>query len=228
MDGLKQVIAEWVLRNGKVPGFADRVKASLPLWNKVGPKGMIVYRAQGGNVTQAVPGSSPNTIILGARPVLATSKTPGAITRYAGESCCIFEIYLAPGTRYIDVNAMVTFRDKDGNMALGIKNAVLEEVRKECPEFGTFPTKDTTLPEMRKAILDRCNGRGKFIGTLDAEYIPAENEIMVYADGVLSDPAPIPKILNKDAYWYEFRPNVRGGGKTIRRRRKTRRGTSRK
>jgi hypothetical protein len=176
-DQLKRVIAEWVLTNGNLPGFDDRVKQSLPLWKTV-KKEMVVYRAQGGAVTLRPDGApDPSVLEAGYRSVLATSKQPYSIVRYAGESCCLFKITLKPGVRYLDVAEEVTFLTSDNAPALAIKNAVLKDIQSECPLRGAWPTSATPLSVMREVFLHRCLGREKKTTT---EYIPAEQEIMVY------------------------------------------------
>ncbi len=218
-DNLKQVIAEWVLTNGKLPGFLERMKPTLPLWSVVGEGGMTVYRAQGGFIEGDVGGPPPNTIQTGIRPVIATSKSPNAISRYAGADCCIYEIKLQPGTRYIDVNPTVTFSNSGGETALAIKNIVLSNIQKMCPAVGSFPTNKTFPRTMREMILARCMGRTKFQGTKRAEYIPAEQEIMVDGTvGGFSSQTPIDPIGGKQAFRVTYGP-PKGGrrGRTFRR-----------
>jgi hypothetical protein len=222
-DDLKQVIAEWVLTNGKLPGFEERMTTTLPLWSVVGPDGMTVYRAQGGFVLPHSSSMQPNVITDGVRPVIATSKTIGAINRYAGSECCIFEIKLQPGTRYLDVNQTVTFLDADrGKPALGIKNAVLSRITEMCPASGSFPSTNTPLFKLREIILDRCNGRVKGLGTESVEYIPSEQEIMVDGiQGTFSKATPIEPKNGKQTFQVTYGPRKGGRGRTFRRKAKT-------
>lgn len=220
MDLLKQVVAEWVLTNGKLPGFADRVQETLPLWSVL-EKPMVVYRAQGGSVTLPSGTSGPETLSIGVRPVIATSKNSHSILRYAGETCCIFEITLLPGTRYIDVSRTIKF-DADDGPALAVKNEVLERVLEMCtpPGSGTWPTSSTSLSAVRLAILTRCAGR-----TIKKteERIPPEMEIMVYGlEGSISAPLPIDRgIEGKKAFAVTYTPPPPAGrGRTFRRKAK--------
>lgn len=218
-DGVKRVIAEWVLTNGSLAGFADRVRETLPRWQTVGAEGMTVYRTQGGFIAAPAGAPPPSSLVLGVRPVLATSRDPRAIVRYADQDkqCCIFKINLAPGTRILDVNNAVTFLDAEGMPALAIKNTVLDAVRSECPAAGAFPGKTTPLPVLRKAILDRCMGRMKIT---THEYIPAEREIMVDGmHGELTEPVPIEPIAGLTAFEVTYKPRPIGGrrGRTFRR-----------
>lgn len=217
-DSVKLVVAEWVLTNGKLPGFSDRVRQTLPLWNTVGAEGMTVYRAQGGFVA-GPPGSPlPSSLVFGVRPVLATSKDPSVIARYADQikKCCMFKINLAPGTRYIDVNSAITLLNEGGPPTLAITDTILDAIRSECPTVGTFPRRTTPLPVMRKAILDRCVGRMK---VTTQEYIPSEQEVMV--DGMyggLTAPAPVQPIMGFRAFEVAYTPRSIGGsrGRTFR------------
>ena len=223
-DSVKRVVAEWVLINGKLPGFDDRVKASLPGWNTVGPEGMIVYRGQGG-VVRGPPGSPPPSMLVeGLRPVLATSRVPWTIKRYAGKDCCMFMIRLLPGTRYINVSATISFLTKENQPALAVKNEVLEAIQSTCapPKPGWFLSNETPLPTMRKIILERCVGRVKEIAPGEVEYIPPEEEVMVYAvGGSLSPPKPIANIEGKMSFEVTFTPPKAGGRRRTRRARGT-------
>lgn len=215
---MKRVIAEWVLTNGKLPGFTERVVSSLPEWNTVGPSGMIVYRAQGNSfVSKPVGSPAPNVLQSGLRPVIATSKDPSFIRRYAGEDCCIFKVNLAPGTRYIDVNSAVTFLTDTGDRALAIKNTILDELRTLCPTEGRWPTVNTPLANMRSAILDRCLGRTKYKGYPGEETIPPEHEVMVYGmNGTFSNPVDIGIINGIQMYEVRYTPTKGGRGRTFR------------
>lgn len=219
-DSIKQVIAEWVLTNGRLPMFDNRVKDTLKYWSIVGSSGMIVYRAQGGFVRSPRNAPPPTELVAGIRPVLATSKSPTSIARYAGDSCCIFKIHLPPGTRYLDVNDFVTFINNEGERALAIKNTVLEKIHTLCPLGRTsWPHASTSLSEMRQAILDRCFGRVKHdIYGKNIETILPENEIMVYAqEGTFSEPKPIVDIEGKKAFEVNYIPWKGGRGRTFRR-----------
>ena len=224
MEQKKYVVTEWVLTNGKLPAFIDRVRRSFPYWDVVGPSGMTVYRAHGSSIANhsntTLP--PPHSIVAGIRPVIATSKTLESVMRYAGAGCCIFKITLAPGTRYIDVNRLLTFYNQQGERALAVKNVILDNIREMCPSQGTWPTDKTSLYAMRQAILDRCLGRVKYKGEPREEIVPPENEIMVYGlNGVFSEPVQIEPIEGKTAYTTTFSPTAGGSrGRTFRRKAK--------
>ena len=142
---LKRVVVEWVLTNGKLPGFEDRVKQSYPEWNIV-EKPMLVYRAQGGSITYKPKGApGPGFLVKGIRPILATSKVAPSTLRYANSECCIFAITLEPGTRYVDVNDLVR---------KGIDESLMNEIREMCPTEGTWPTRDADVVGMLDAVID--------------------------------------------------------------------------
>jgi hypothetical protein len=229
-DSVKRVVAEWVLSNGKLPGFDDRLKASIPGWNIVGPEGMTVYRGQGGVVRAPRDAPPPSLLAEGLRPVLATSQVPWTITRYAGKDCCMFRIQLLPGTRYINVNATISFLAATNEPALAVKNEVLEAIRSTCapPTPGWFLSNETSLSTMRWIILERCVGRVKQIAPGEVEYIPPEDEVMVYAvGGTFSPPKPIENLEGKMSFDVTFTPPNSGGRRRTRRRKGRRRRTRR-
>jgi hypothetical protein len=227
-DSVKQVISEWVLTNGKLPGFEERAKASLPRWKVVGPGGMFVFRGQGGFIKGPAGSPPPSILASGVRPILATSLNPSSIVRYADKDCCMFKIKLLPGTRYLNVSGTISFTTADHTPALAVKNDVLEVIRSECPgpEMGRFPSDNTPLWRMRKAILERCVGRYKIVEPGKVEYIPPEEEVMVYAvGGSFSVPVKIEEgIEGKLAYTVNYNPAPPEGGRnrTVKRKRSRR------
>jgi hypothetical protein len=208
---LKRVVVEWVLTNGKLPGFEERVKQSYPEWNIV-EKSMIVYRAQGGDITYKPKGTAgPGYLVSGIRPVIATSKVAPSTLRYANERCCIFVIELLPGTRYVDVNAIL--RD-------GIDESLMNEIREICPVEGTWPTRDADTHKMIERVRQRCDGRTVYKGTDYEEYILPEHEIMVYGlEGGFSPSIPTgKKILGRALFKTSYGPSVQNArGRTFRR-----------
>lgn len=220
-----QVIAEWVLLNGRLPGFEERLRASLPAWDTVEKgKTMKVWRAQGGTVTAAAEGTDPAKLQPGVRPVLATSTNPGSIRRYAGEKCCLFEITLNEGTRYIDVSKRITSAKESSTGPLS--NESLGAIRTLCGEMEprpSWPHPTTGLQYIRNALLQRCEGRITYKSNREVkEVIPPENEVMVYAvGGTFSPPAGDARFFDGRAvYSVTFTPSTKGGrrrGRTFRR-----------
>ena len=201
---------EWVLTNGKLPGFEERVRQSYPEW-KVVEKPMVVYRAQGGDITykpNGIPG--PGFLVSGIRPVIATSKVAPSTLRYANERCCIFAITLQPGTRYVDVNDIL--RD-------GIDEVLMNEIREICPIEGTWPTRDADTRKMIERVKQRCDGRTIYKGTDYEEYILPEHEVMVYGlEGQFSPSIPTgKKILGRMLLKTSYGPPVQNArGRTFR------------
>ena len=206
---LKRVVVEWVLTNGKLPGFEQRVRDSYPEWSVVDAP-ITVYRAQGGNITykpNGIPG--PGFLVNGVRPVIATSKTAPSTLRYAGERCCIFVIKLEEGTRYLDVNQIL----EDG-----IDESLMNEIREICPIEGAWPTRDVSPTKMIDAVKKRCEGRTIYQGTDREEYILPEHEVMVYGlEGKFSPSIPTGrKILGRSLFKTNYGPTVQGRGRTFR------------
>ena len=210
MDPLvKRVVVEWVLTNGKLPGFASRVRESHTHW-KVADTPMVVYRAQGGDITYKPRGApSPDVLVKGIRPVLATSKVAPSTLRYANERCCVFAITLQPGTRYLDVDTVIRG---------GIDEASMMDIRSICPSEGTWPNSDTPIDKMIDAVKKRCEGRTIYSGTDYEEIILPEHELMVYAlDGDFSPTIPTgKKIAGRELFKVSYGPAVRGRGRTFR------------
>lgn len=170
-----QVVVEWILTNGKLDGFDERVVRSFPAWDVLKAP-MTVYRAQGSRVTTQAEGSDPTVLMPGVRPVLATSKTKESASRYAGPTCCLFEIELPAGTRVIDVTSHLTAHDP-------LSEEVLGNFRSLCqPGTVKWPNPKTGYEYIRKAIDDRCKGREITKGERKGTVLP-EDEIMVYAVG---------------------------------------------
>jgi hypothetical protein len=206
---MKRVVLEWVLTNGKLPGFQQRVKDSYPEW-KVVENEMIVYRAQGGNITYKPIGTSgPGFLANTIRPVIATSKTAPSTLRYANERCCIFVINLRPGTRYIDVNEVLRG---------GIDETLMDEIRELCPVKGPWPTRNESTSKMIDAVKKRCDGRVVYKGTDYEEYILPENEVMVYGlEGEFSPSIPTGrKILGRMLLKTSYGSSIKGRGRTFR------------
>lgn len=109
----KQVVLEWVVTNGSLPGFQERVEASKPFWKVVGPEGMNVYRGQGHSKPGIPSRGDSTTLTNGSRPIIATSKSMDVAKRYMGVDCCIFEIQVSSGIRYVDAKELFTFDSYD-------------------------------------------------------------------------------------------------------------------
>lgn len=209
---LQHIVVEWVLTNGKLPGFKERVKESLKDWKTIEVP-MVVYRSQGGDITKK-PDEAPNPDVLvdGIRPVIATSRVAPSTLRYAGKDCCIFAITLQAGTRYIDIDEVLS-----GD----IDESVMENVREFCPAKGAWPTHDADIKTMITRTKQRCEGRTLYKGTNYEEVILPEHEIMVYGlGGNFSSTTPTgKKILGKALFTVSYGPTAThsGRGRTFRR-----------
>jgi hypothetical protein len=208
-DLVKEVIAEWVLTNGSLPGFQQKVIDTHTHWDSVGSEGMTVYRGQGGKITP-VPGTIPESLRVGVRPVLATSTNSSSILPYTGDACCIFRIKLERGTRILGVKRTVT--DPADTSKLYVKGAILKDIATRCaPEnwSGRWPNPNTPYSPLKKAMLDRCE---------------SEDEIMVYfLDGTITEPVlSSDTIGGKTVYDVTYTPPASAGsrisrGRTFRR-----------
>jgi hypothetical protein len=126
---LKQVILEWVVTNGSLPGFEERMASTKPLWKLVGPGGLTVYRGQGHSIPGIPSLADPATLVTGVRPILATSRSRDVATRYMGKECCLFEIHIQPGIRYIDAKATFTFTDRaTGKPVTNVSNETIDSL----------------------------------------------------------------------------------------------------
>jgi hypothetical protein len=126
---LKRVILEWVVTNGSLPGFEERMSSTKPLWKFVGPGGLMVYRGQGHSIPGIPSRADPATLVTGVRPILATSKSRDVATRYMGKDCCLFEIQLQPGIRYIDAKVLFTFTDRvTGKSITNVSNETIDSL----------------------------------------------------------------------------------------------------
>jgi hypothetical protein len=205
-DPVKEVIAEWVLTNGSLPGFQQKVFDTHTSWDRIGPEGLTVYRGQGGKI-ENVSGELPSSLKIGVRPVLATSVSPASVVPYAGADCCIFRIKLLEGTRILGVKKTVT--NAEDAEALYIKKDILTKVAKRCkPESwtGRWPNPSTPYGLLKEAVLNRC---------------AAEDEIMVYfMEGTVSDPVQASDTIEgKLVYDVTYTPSTKGGrrcGRTFR------------
>jgi hypothetical protein len=220
MDELKGVVAEWILTNGKLPGFDDRLKATLPHWSVV-ERDLIVYRGQGGVITPNVSTVHPTEILSDVRSVIATSSSPDSVIRYAGQDCCVYKITLKPGIRYIDVNKLISFIAPEGlgRRVISVKNTVLQDVLDRCPPTNKFPNPATTPQQARHALMERCFGRYRMTDDGIQLVVPPELEIMVDGtQGAFQNKKPVcPMIQETITYTIDYAPKSAGRGRTLRR-----------
>ena len=131
----------------------------------------------------------------------------------------MFEIFLEPGTRILDVSEITS-----GPLS---ENA-LRTFRARCdPEIVAWPNPNTGTKYIESKLLDRCRGRTIYERLKKGEteravkeVVPPENEIMVYAvGGTFSGETPLGEIEGKEAKRVKFTPGPVGGRRTSRIRR---------
>ena len=193
VDPIKSLVFEWLITNGSFPGFSDRLDATKPQWKTVA-EDMIVYRGQG-HSKKGIPSLGPPNVLKGdMRSVISTSLHRESISEYAGAECCIFQITLKPGVKYLDVESVFTAEDNYEELA--------EDVRKK-----TFP--DSWIkPKTALRVLVAF-----FLKNLKKEH-----EIMVAGGGSFSDPVSqggVPEVFTTS-----YSPKIAGRRRL---RRKTRR-----
>lgn len=162
VDPLKSFVFEWVITNGSLPGFDQRLNDTKPLWQTVTEE-MTVYRGQG-HAKKGIPSlGPPNVLSTGIRPIISTSKDRASVTEYAGADCCIFKIILKPGVKYLDIESIFTPEDD--------YEALADNVRKRASGSWVKPT----TPR-------------KVLAAFFMKNMSKEHEIMVLSDGSFSDP----------------------------------------
>jgi hypothetical protein len=229
---LKALTLEWVLTNGSLPGFAERVEFTKPIWFKVAAP-FTVYRGQGGEVKgiPKVGEEDPSVLKEGVRPVIATSKSKDSILRFMGKDCCLFEIEVQPGIRYIDVERVFTSRNGEGKSYLFVPGDVIEMVRQRVKGMDPTYWLKPNLPHavLRNLFLRRLRGYTKKDGTV----VPPEMEIILDGtQGVFEDRTEIePGKVFKTSYKLSSavgKGRVRTFRRTSKRRSKNGRGPTRK
>jgi hypothetical protein len=162
VDPLKSFVFEWVITNGSLPGFDQRLNDTKPLWQTVTEE-MTVYRGQGHDKKGIPSLGPPNVLSTGIRPIISTSKDRASVTEYAGVDCCIFKIILKPGVKYLDVESVFTPEDD--------YEALADDVRKRAS--GSWV---------------KLNTPRKVLAAFFMKNMSKEHEIMVLSDGFFSDP----------------------------------------
>lgn len=164
---LKQVVVEWIVTNGSLPGFQERVNASKPYWKLVPPEGMTVYRGQGHSKPGIPPKGNPESLLSDVRPILATTKTVDVAKRYMGADCCLFEIQVAPGIRYVDAKELFT---ETGEMVTNVSDETIEKILElaqqvENPKYWIklAIAEGNGIGAVRKMFLKRLNAEDEVL-----------------------------------------------------------------
>lgn len=168
MDPTKSFVVEWVLTNGKTPGFTIEGVT----WSVV-DEPMTVYRGQGTSRLRMRGAPEPHILSADLRPVISTSTEEAVAQNYKGDNeCCVFTITLQKGVQYLDVQKTVEgIQDAD-------VSAIIETLR------GRIPLTKSGKPNMCFA-LNKCDPEN-LVKTF-RDRVAAEHEIMVRGGGVFSE-----------------------------------------
>jgi hypothetical protein len=116
MDVIKNLIVEYILTNGTLPGFDVRFDETLEYW-ETSDEPFLVYRGHGSSKKgiKRLEGIAVNELKNSVRPIISTSKDKEIVikkfTDYAEKKegiCCFFEITVEPGIRFIDFSKIPT------------------------------------------------------------------------------------------------------------------------
>ena len=108
-DKLKAIVFEYVLSNGDLPGFQERLESTMPYWS-VATEPFEVFRGQGHSKPgiQRI-GNSPSQLRSDLRKTISTSRDIGNIMHFTNTKnsketvCCVFKIQVMPGIKYLDL-----------------------------------------------------------------------------------------------------------------------------
>jgi hypothetical protein len=172
---VQALVFEWVLTNGSLPGFVDRVNATKHLWPKTPEPQRIVWRGQG-KVKPGIPQRAPpDSLRSDVRPVISTSEDKASAAVFGGDDCCLYQIVVKPGVRYLNV-------EKVG--AGYIPDDVVNYVK-------------SLIPEDRKGFTSRATPNMKFISAFKTR-IEKEHEILLECGGIFTDPVSFSDSVPKE------------------------------
>ena len=192
---VQALVFEWVLTNGSLPGFADRVNATKHLWPETPEPQRIVWRGQG-RVKPGIPQlAAPNSLRSDVRPVISTSEVKESAAVFGGEDCCLYQIVVKPGVRYLDVETVG---------AGYIPSYVVDYVK-------------SLIPEDRKGFISRATPTMKLISAFKTR-IAKEHEILLEGGGIFADPVSFGESVPKEFHTsYQMRAGGRRLGSSTRR-----------
>ena len=196
---VQALVFEWVLTNGSLPGFADRVNATKHLWPETPEPQRIVWRGQG-RVKPGIPQlAAPNSLRSDVRPVISTSADKASAAVFGGEDCCLYQIVVKPGVRYLDVETVG---------AGYIPSYIVDYVK-------------SLIPEDRKGFISRATPFMKLISAFKTR-IAKEHEILLEGGGVFADPVSFSESVPKEFHTsYQMKAGGRRRGSSSRRTRRT-------
>ena len=168
MDTTKSFVVEWVLTNGKTPGFTIEGVT----WSVV-DEPMTVYRGQGTSRLRMRGAPEPSILSADLRPVISTSTEEAVAQNYKGDDgCCVFTITLQTGVEYLNVQ----------EIAKGIEDAdvtaMIDTLRRRIPRTKSGK------PNMCFA-LNKCDPEN-LVKTF-RDRVATEHELIVRAGGVFSE-----------------------------------------
>jgi hypothetical protein len=227
MDAVKLLIFEWVITNGSLPGFAERLDATKPLWKTV-EADMTVYRGQG-HSKKGIPmvGAVPPNLLKGdIRPIISTSKERASVIEYAGADCCIFQIVLKPGVKYLDIEPMFTSTSPStGERYIYVAPEIVDGLKARVPN----------TPEYANYWIKPRTPSGALIQFFKRN-IQKEHEVMVLGGGVFVEPVSLkgakpevlitsysPKAAGRRVQTFRRKPKSRSNGRGPARKPATRR-----
>ena len=199
------LVFEWVLTNGSLPGFADRVNATKHLWSETPEPHLIVWRGHG-RVKPGIPQlAPPDSLRSDVHPVIGTSRVKESAAVFGGEDCCLYQIVVKPGVRYLDVEHL--FREDNEDRDVKIAEYM----------------KETLIPEDRKGFIKKTIPTKKLIIEFKRR-IAKEHEILLEGGGIFTDLVPVSDSMPKEfhtSYQMKAGGRRRLGSSTRRRTRRT-------
>lgn len=170
MADIKQLVIEYILTNGTLPGFQQRLESSKQFW-KTATEPFTVYRGQGHEKAafEKPQNTNKTNIKNAARPVLSTSKNIKSILEFTDkQGCCIFEITVEPGIQFLDFTEITDIAENDVAAFMSVKKQ-LDPEDKIWP-FAHLPLRvllsilNTRKVKEEEVLLDSLQGTFKTIG----------------------------------------------------------------
>jgi hypothetical protein len=198
-DSVEALVFEWVLTNGSLPGFADRVNTTKHLWPETPEPHLIVWRGHG-RVKSGIPQlARPDSLRSDVHPVIGTSRVKESAADFGGEDCCLYQIVVKPGVRYLDVEHLFREDNEDRDVKLA------EYMKKEL------------IPEDRKGFITKTIPTKKLIIEFKRR-IAKEHEILLEGGGIFTDLVPVSDSMPKEFHTsYQMKAGGRRRGSSTRR-----------
>ena len=184
---VQALVFEWVLTNGSLPGFADRVNTTKHLWPVTPEPHLIVWRGHG-RVKPGIPQlAPPDSLRSDVRPVISTSEVKESAAVFGGDDCCLYQIVVKPGVRYLNI-------EKIG--AGYIPSYVVDYVK-------------SLIPEDREGFTSRATPNMVLIKAFKTR-IAKEHEILLEGGGIFTDPVSFGDSMPKE---FHTSYQMRAGGR---------------